>query len=65
MKLLPLILLTSVILIVLLLAFSFRLFINKDAKLPGGTCSSADASLKDKGISCSCGGNGDKNCNNR
>ncbi|MBN1182460.1 MAG: hypothetical protein JXB49_09255 [Bacteroidales bacterium] len=65
MKLLPLILLTSVILILLLAAFSFRLFIDKNAKLPGGSCQNRSQDLQDKGLGCSCGGAGGSECKNK
>ena len=65
MKLVPLILLTSAILLVLLAAFSFKLFFDKNAELPGGSCQNRSQDLKDKGIGCSCGGAGSGECKNK
>ena len=65
MELIKLIIITSVLLAILLAAYSIKLFFKKNAQLPGGTCKNSHPNLKDKGLSCTCGGGSTSECKNK
>lgn len=51
-----LILLSAVLLLFAILGLSVRLLFDKKAEFKGGSCSAISPELKEKGISCGCGG---------
>jgi len=57
MPILELLLITLVIVMLAVGGLSIRLFFSKDKEFRGGSCQSSHSSeLRDKGISCGCGG---------
>ena len=55
MSILPIIAISTIIVLFALLALSIRLLISKRGEFRGGSCTNITPELKDKGISCSCG----------
>ena len=55
MSILPIIAVSTIIVLFSLLALSIRLLISKRGEFRGGSCTNMTPELKDKGLSCSCG----------
>jgi len=55
MSILHIILISTIIVLISLLALSIRLLVSKKGEFRGGSCTNVTPELKDKGISCACG----------
>lgn len=53
---LTVLILSTILLILALLALSVRMLFNKKAEFRGGSCSAASPEINERGISCGCGG---------
>ncbi len=58
MPILELIILTTTLVVIVVLALSVRLIFTKKGEFRGGSCSSRSDKLSDQGIGCGCGNNG-------
>jgi len=59
---LKLLLLSSLLVLIAILALSIRIILKPKGEFSGGKCSGS-AALREKGISCTCGGEGE--CHNK
>jgi hypothetical protein len=56
MPIIQLLIITTVLMLIVMLALSVRLIFTKKGEFHGGSCSSHTGKLKDQGIGCGCGG---------
>jgi hypothetical protein len=55
MPIIKVLIITSVLMLLVMLALSVRLIFTKKGEFHGGSCSSHSGELKDQGIGCGCG----------
>jgi len=55
MLIIKVLIITTVLMLIVMLALSVRLIFTKKGEFHGGSCSSHSGKLKDQGIGCGCG----------
>jgi len=56
MSIIKVLIITTVLMLIVMLALSVRLLFTKKGEFHGGSCGSYNGNLKDQGIGCGCGG---------
>lgn len=56
MPIIKVLIITTVLMLIVMLALSVRLIFTKKGEFHGGSCSSRSGKLKNQGVGCGCGG---------